>query len=77
MRNGVLTFIIGMLVGALIATGGFFIYFKVATPPRGERPMMGQGGEMRQPPEMPEDMRGRSPEGRQARKNVEQTQPAN
>jgi len=77
MKNRVLTFIIGMLVGALIATGGFFIYSKVATPPRGERPMMGQDGEMRQPPEMPEGMRGRGQGGRQSQENVKQTQPAN
>lgn len=77
MKNRVLTFIIGMLVGALIATGGFLIYSKVATPARGVRPMMGQGGEMGQPPEMPEGMRGRGQGSRQPKENVEQTQPAN
>ena len=77
MKNRVLTFIIGMLVGALIATGGFFIYSKVATPARGDRPMMGQGGEMGQRPEMPEGMRGRGQGGRQSQENVKQTQPAN
>jgi len=80
MKNRVLTFIIGMLVGALIATGGFFIYSKVATPARGDRPMMGQGGEMGQRPEMPEGMRGRGQSGRQpgqSQENVEQTKPAN
>lgn len=79
MKNRVLTFIIGMLVGALIATGGFFIYSKVATPARGGRPMMGQGGEMGQPPEMPEGMRERGQGGRQLRQsqeNVTQTQSA-
>lgn len=77
MKNRVLTFIIGMLTGALIATGGFFIYSKVATPARGGRPMMGQGGEMGQRPEMPEGMRGRGQGSRQPQENVKQTQPAN
>ena len=70
MKNRVLTFIIGMLVGALIATGGFLIYTKVATPARGGRPMMGQGGKMGQPPEMSEGMRGRGP-------GMQQGQPQN
>jgi len=80
MKNRVLTFIIGILVGALIATGGFFIYSKVVTPVRGGRPMMGEDGRMGQRPEMPEGMRERGQGGRQpgqSQENVEQTQLAN
>ena len=58
MKNKVITFIIGMLVGAIIAAGGFFIYQKVSHPKgmRGDRPEgMAEFREGEEPPEKPDD----------------------
>lgn len=62
MKNKILTFIIGVLVGAIIATTGFLIYSKVNT---SKTPQMMQsngqmeggapGGNMGEPPEKPSD----------------------
>ena len=46
MKNRILTFVIGVLVGAILATSGFLIYAKVSAP-QNRRPMMNQGGGMR------------------------------
>ena len=78
MKNKVLTFIIGVLTGAIIATAGFLIYSKISNPFKDGRPMMGPNMEMGERPEMPEGMKGRGQGGRQpgqAQPNVEQ--PAN
>ena len=67
MKEKVIIFIIGLLVGAVIATGAFFIYSKATTcnttnnsqmqMPGGNPPSMpsGQNSENRQPPEKPSD----------------------
>ena len=57
MKNQVLTFIIGVLVGAIIATIGFYIYSKSNTntkfmAPDGMPDMSSQDGERRMPPDM-------------------------
>lgn len=65
MRDKILLFIIGILVGAVITTGAFFIYTKVTSSRINNNPMQmpggqtsmqgGPGGEMGQPPEKPDD----------------------
>ena len=66
MKNKIITFIIGMLVGAIIATGGFFIYQKMSHPkgmPNGDRPermMNREDGE--EPPEKPDGEQGEPPD---------------
>ncbi len=58
MKNKILTFIIGVLVGAIIATGGFYIYEKTTKrdlPYGKERPEMIDG---ENPPERPDGERG-------------------
>ncbi len=58
MKNKILTFIIGVLIGAIIATAGYFIYEKSASkniPNRDERHQM-INGEM--PPDGPNGERG-------------------
>ena len=65
MKNKIVTFIIGMLVGAIIATGGFFIYQKMNHPKgmQGDRPdrmMERRDGET--PPEKPDGDQGEPPE---------------
>jgi len=72
MKDKILLFIIGVLVGAVVATGAFFIYTKVSTSnvnnhqmPGGQFSMQeGQNGEMGQPPERPdgENMKGNMPQ---------------
>lgn len=58
MKNKILTFIIGVLVGAIITTAGFLIYEKVnnnSNPmPGGERPQMMEGENGETPPEKPD-----------------------
>ena len=58
MKNKILTFIIGVLVGAIITTTGFLIYEKVNnnsnSMPRGERPQMMEGENGETPPEKPD-----------------------
>lgn len=57
MKNKILTFIIGVLVGAIITTIGFLIYEKVNnnshSMPNGERPQMMERENGETPPEMP------------------------
>ena len=67
MKDKILILIIGILIGAILATGGFLIYTKVnnnkiknslsygtGMMQHGERPEMQKNGG--QPPEMPEGM---------------------
>ena len=65
MKDKILLFIIGVLVGAVISTGAFYVYTTTNNSnsnnnsqmqmPGGNPPSMpnGQSGENRQPPEMP------------------------
>ena len=66
MKDKILFFVIGVLVGAVISTGAFFVYTKATTTcntnsnnqigmPGGNPPSMqdGQSGQNGQPPEMP------------------------
>lgn len=62
MKDKIMLFVIGVLVGAVIATGAFFAYTKInssnnsgMTGPGGNPPSMpsGQNGENNGPPEMP------------------------
>ena len=67
LKDKIIIFIIGLLVGAVIATGAFFVYSKVTTcntnsnsqieMPRGNPPSMpgGQNSENGGPPEKPSD----------------------
>lgn len=63
MKDKVMLFVIGALVGAIIATGVFFIYTKINSNnsgmmgPGGNPPSMpnGQNGESNTPPEMPSE----------------------
>ena len=71
MKNKILTFIIGVLVGAIIATTGFLIYNKTvktnSNQPEmmqmdGNGQMMGQpSGDMEEPPEKPSGDNGEEP----------------
>lgn len=66
MKNKIITFIIGVLVGAIIATGGFFIYQKMNHPkgmPNGDRPEgMMERGDGETPPEKPDGEKGEPPD---------------
>ena len=66
MKNKIVTFIIGMLVGAIIATGGFFIYQKMNHPKgmQGDRPdrMMERRDDGETPPEKPDGEQGEPPD---------------
>lgn len=57
MKNRILTFIIGVLVGAIIVTSGFLLYFNGTNTaaPDGTKPQISQseGGET--PPDKPDD----------------------
>lgn len=66
MKDKILLFVIGVLVGAVISTGAFFVYTKATTTcntnsnnqigmPGGNPPSMqnGQSGQNGQPPEIP------------------------
>ena len=76
MKEKILTFIIGMLVGAIIATGGYYFYSKSNTKglkgmPDGERPTMMQDGNKNDrgtPPEKPSDDEN-GPKGAQDKKD--------
>ena len=72
MKDKILLFVIGVLVGAVISTGAFFVYTKATTTcntnsnsqmqmPGGNPPSMpnGQNG---QPPEKPDGENGQPPE---------------
>ncbi len=65
MKDKILVFVIGVLVGAVIATGAFFIYTKSSCSsnngPGGNPPSM-QNSENGQPPEMPNGENGGPPE---------------
>ena len=73
MKNKIVTFIIGMLVGAIIATGGFFIYQKMNHPKgmQGDRPdrMMERRDDGETPPEKPDGDQGKPP-NRKDRQNT-------
>lgn len=71
MKNKILTFIIGLLVGAIIATAGFLIYSKTVANNSNQPEMMqmnGNGqmggqqpGSMEEPPEKPDGDNGEQP----------------
>lgn len=67
MKNKILTFIIGVLVGAIITTAGFLIYEKVNnnsnSMPNGERPQMMEGENGGTPPEKPDGETGQNNNG--------------
>ena len=81
MKEKILTFIIGVLVGAIIATGGYYFYSKSNDNrrgmPDGERPaMMQQDGnntdgnsDRGTPPEKPSDDDGSGPKGEPGQKD--------
>ena len=54
MKNKIITFIIGVLVGAIIGVAGCFIYNKVTMGQRGERPDGGNRQEMMEKGERPD-----------------------
>ena len=74
MKEKAMLFIIGILLGAVVATGAFYIYSKVAKSCNcngsnmqmsgGQPPEMpnSQNGENGQPPEKPDGQNGVSPE---------------
>ena len=59
MRNRILTFIIGILVGSIITTAGFFIYIKAINKNQINKPFENNGqmqrhnGDIGEPPEKP------------------------
>ena len=65
MKDKILVFVIGVLVGAVIATGAFFIYSKTScnsnNRPSGTPPIM-QNNENGIPPEMPNGENGGPPD---------------
>lgn len=71
MKGKILTFIIGVLVGAIIATTGFLIYNKIGANNSNQPEMMqmnGNGqmggqqpGSMEEPPEKPDGDNGEEP----------------
>lgn len=64
MKNKILTFIIGVLVGAIIVAAGFLIYEKTNTNshsmPNGERPQMMESENGGTPPEKPDGEQGQN-----------------
>lgn len=60
MKDKILTLIIGILIGAILASGGFLIYNKVNSNSNSDnnRPQMSNNGEL---PQIPSD--GEKPEG--------------
>ncbi len=62
MKDKILTFIIGVLVGAIITTSGFLVYEKLNTNksdmPNGERPQMMEKQNGETPPEKPDGDQG-------------------
>ncbi len=66
MKNKILMFIIGVLVGAIIATAGFYIYEKKTMPNskfNGERPQMVNRGDGEEILERPSGERGERNKG--------------
>ena len=80
MKNKILTFIIGLLVGAIIATVGFLIYSKIVLNNTIQPEMMqmngngqmggGQPGNMEEPPEKPSGDNGQEPPTKPEEKNT-------
>ena len=75
LKDKIIIFIIGLLIGAVIATGAFFVYTKATTTcntnsnnqmqmPGGNPPSMpsGQNSVNGQPPEKPDGENGQNPE---------------
>ena len=58
MKEKILLFVIGVLVGAVIATGAFYIYSKNTNNCSSNNTQMNGG----QPPEMPNEQNGQPPE---------------
>lgn len=61
MKKSIVTFIIGLLIGAIIATGGFYAYTKlssnnnaISSSMQGQPPEMPGGDNSNQPPEKPD-----------------------
>ena len=83
MKNKILNFIIGMLVGAIIATVGFYFYSKTninnkGGMPGGERPQMMQDGNSSgmpsgTPPEKPDGDNMQGAPGQKTNENSEQS----
>lgn len=64
MKDKILPFFIGLLLGAIITTGGFLIYSKTVTKNSGQPGMMQMnenGGNMEKPPEKPDEVNGIEP----------------
>ena len=65
MKEKAKIFILGVLVGAILATGGFLIYTSISNKnnqmPGGNPPSM-PNGEMGEPPEKPDGEMGEPPE---------------
>lgn len=60
MKNNIIIFVIGLLLGAVITTGAFFVYSKstsCSTNSNGQMQMPGGN-----PPEMPSGQNGQPPE---------------
>lgn len=69
MKDKIFMFIIGLLVGAIIASGAFYIYTKTINAGatnnpqmQGGQPPQMQGNQTGQPPEMPSSGNGQPPE---------------
>ena len=67
MKNKIMIFIIGLLVGAVIASGAFYIYSRNNTCSNSPQMNGGQppeipSGQNGQPPEMPSGQNGQPPE---------------
>lgn len=73
-KNKIILFVIGVLVGAVISTGAFFVYTTTlgpsdsntsqmpgGTPPEMPNGQSGQGNQNGQPPEMPSNSSSSSP----------------
>ncbi len=63
MKNKILMFIMGVLVGAIIATVGFYIYEKKTMPNSKFRPQMVNRGDGEEIPERPSGERGERNKG--------------
>ena len=80
MKDKILLFVIGVLVGAVISTGAFFVYTKTTTcntnnnqtMPKGTQPSMpnGQSGENGQPPEKPGENNTQNSNDSQSNKEI-------
>lgn len=60
MKEKILPFIIGLLVGAIITTTGFLVYSKIIS--NNNNGQMDQNGQMGNPPSMPNGEMGNPPE---------------